>query len=112
MRRSMSAALRGTTLILVLNGPWASAHSYQAKTVRVKSLKGFHFLINPLCDKGDKSKIFINLDVVKKKSKEFDRTPKNYLHFVFIHSLLHLKGFDHSSRMESEEARVRALFKI
>lgn len=48
----------------------------------------------------------------KSKAKEFDRTYDNYLVFLFIHGLFHLKGFDHGSRMESEEARVRALFKI
>ncbi|MCF7865215.1 MAG: rRNA maturation RNase YbeY [Candidatus Pacebacteria bacterium] len=49
---------------------------------------------------------------VKSKAKEFERTYENYLVFLLIHGLFHLKGFDHGSRMESEEARVRALFKI
>lgn len=56
--------------------------------------------------------IFINPEKAKIKSKEFDRNFSNYLEFIFIHGLFHLKGFDHGSRMESEEAKVRASFNI
>jgi rRNA maturation RNase YbeY len=56
--------------------------------------------------------IFINPQKANVKAKEFDRTSKNYLIFIFIHGLFHLKGFDHGSRMEGEEARVRAFFKV
>lgn len=56
--------------------------------------------------------IIINPDKAKKKAKEFGRKFENYLVFLFIHGLFHLKGFDHGSRMEAEEARVRSLFKI
>ncbi len=64
----------------------------------------------PIAD--DMGEIYIYPEKAKQKAKEFDRTYENYLVFVFIHGLFHLKGFDHGSRMESEEARVRALFKI
>ncbi|MBU3668790.1 MAG: rRNA maturation RNase YbeY [Candidatus Taylorbacteria bacterium] len=60
----------------------------------------------------DAGEIIINPDKAKKKAKEFGRTFDNYLVFLFIHGLFHLKGFDHGSRMEAEEARVRRLFKI
>jgi probable rRNA maturation factor len=56
--------------------------------------------------------IYIHPEKARQKAKEFDRTFENYLVFLFIHGLFHLKGFDHGSRMESEEARVRALFNI
>ncbi len=56
--------------------------------------------------------IFINLDIARKKSKEFDRTEKNYLSFLVIHGLVHLKGFDHGSRMEREEAITRKRFNV
>lgn len=60
----------------------------------------------------ENGEIFINAEKTKSKSKEFDRTFENYLPFIFIHGLFHLKGYDHSSTMESKEAAVRALFKI
>ncbi len=56
--------------------------------------------------------IYINLDCAKKKSVEHDRTFENYLNFLFIHGLLHLKGMDHGSKMESEERKYCAIFKI
>lgn len=56
--------------------------------------------------------IYIHPDAAKKKAYEHGRDFQNYLIFLFIHGLFHLKGFDHGSRMENEEARVRALFKI
>lgn len=56
--------------------------------------------------------IYIYPEKAKQKAKEFDRTYQNYLLFLLIHGLFHLKGFDHGSRMENEEARVRALFKV
>ena len=69
----------------------------------------------PLDDLGPKSEIgevFINIDKADKKSKDFDRTPKNYLVFLFIHSLFHLKGLDHGDKMEKEEMKVRKIFGI
>lgn len=56
--------------------------------------------------------MFIHPDKARVKAKEFGRTFDNYLKFIFIHGLFHLKGFDHGSTMEREEARVRALFNI
>ncbi len=62
----------------------------------------------------DKSngEIFINIEKANKKSRDFDRTPKNYLTFLFIHSLFHLQGLDHGERMEKKEVEVRKLFGI
>lgn len=36
---------------------------------------------------------------------------KNYLAYLFIHGLLHLKGYEHSSKMESEECKILKRFK-
>ncbi len=56
--------------------------------------------------------IYLCWSIIKKKSKEFGRTPANYLDFIFIHGLLHLKGMQHGSKMESEEKRVCQKFVI
>jgi probable rRNA maturation factor len=48
----------------------------------------------------------------KSELKDFGRTFSNYLVFLFIHGLMHLKGFDHGSRMEREEAKIRQSFGI
>ncbi len=56
--------------------------------------------------------IVINPEKARRKAPLFERTFDNYLKFIFIHGLFHLKGFDHSSRMESEEEKIRKAFKI
>ncbi len=48
----------------------------------------------------------------KKEAPQFDRIYSNYLAFLFIHGLVHLKGFDHGSRMETEEKKIREKFSI
>ena len=56
--------------------------------------------------------IFINLEEAKKESKKFDRDFENFLGFLFIHGLVHLKGMTHGSRMEALEAKFRKQFGI
>jgi probable rRNA maturation factor len=56
--------------------------------------------------------IFLNLKQAKLEAKKFDRSYENFIAFLFIHGLMHLKGFDHSSRMESEEVTFRKKFGI
>ncbi len=56
--------------------------------------------------------IFINPRQTKSKAQLFERSFPNYLGFLFIHGLMHLKGFDHSSTMEREEEKVRKEFSI
>jgi probable rRNA maturation factor len=77
-------------------------------------------------DHGEKSRaelkygsgeIFINPDKARIKAKEFGRSFENYVKFLFVHGLMHLKGHDHeddegAERMEKAEKRVRAIFNI
>lgn len=56
--------------------------------------------------------IFINLSKAKKEAKNFDRKFDNFVAFLFIHSLMHLKGMDHSSTMEKAEEKIRKIFRI
>jgi len=60
----------------------------------------------------NEGEIFINLNESKKQAKKHGYTFDNFLKYLFIHSLLHLKGFEHSSKMESEEQRILKKFKI
>jgi ssRNA-specific RNase YbeY (16S rRNA maturation enzyme) len=43
---------------------------------------------------------------------EFDRTYENFLVFLFIHGLVHLKGYDHGDKMEKVEIKFRKKFNI
>jgi len=60
----------------------------------------------------ENGEIFINLQLCKKQCIEFERTYTNFVGFLFIHGLLHLKGYDHGSTMEREEVRYRTKFGI
>lgn len=64
----------------------------------------------PLGD--DAGEIFINPAEAKRQAKEFGRTPSNMIAFLYIHGLVHLKGFDHGATMERTEARFRKEFGV
>lgn len=51
----------------------------------------------------NEGEIYISLSTARKGAKEFDLTPLEFLHLLFIHGCLHLKGYDHSSTMEKLE---------
>jgi len=50
--------------------------------------------------------------VAKKEAAVLGLTPGNYLQYLFIHGLLHLKGFDHGSTMEQKEQEYSTQFKL
>ncbi len=56
--------------------------------------------------------MFINLEETRKMAPDFDRGYENFLGFLFIHGLVHLKGFEHGSKMEHEEGKYRKIFGI
>jgi len=56
--------------------------------------------------------IFICKSEAKKEMKKFDRSYENFLSFLFIHGLVHLKGYDHGVKMEKMEERFRKMFNI
>lgn len=60
----------------------------------------------------DAGEIFLCLSEAKKEAPKFDRDFNNFIAFLFIHGLMHLKGFDHSSTMESNEQQIRQDFHI
>jgi len=60
----------------------------------------------------NEGEIFINLAKAKKEAKQFERNFKNFVAFLFIHGLMHLKGFDHGSRMEKAEEKLRKQFGV
>ena len=64
----------------------------------------------PLSD--DFGEIYINPEMTKLEAKKFDRDYENFFAFFFIHGLVHLKGFDHGSTMESIEIQFRKKFGI
>ncbi|MBU0612253.1 rRNA maturation RNase YbeY [Patescibacteria group bacterium] len=43
--------------------------------------------------------------IVKREAKKFDKSFHDFMGFLVIHGMLHLKGMKHSSKMEREEKK-------
>lgn len=56
--------------------------------------------------------IFLDLEKARFEAPLFERPYTNFIAFLFIHALFHLKGLDHGTKMETAEKRIRMLFKI
>ena len=60
----------------------------------------------------NEGEIFINLFRAKTEASYFSYSLKDFIAFLLIHSLVHLKGFKHSGRMDREEQKIRDFFNI
>jgi len=56
--------------------------------------------------------IFICPSETQKERLKFDRTYNNFLLYLFIHGLVHLKGYDHGPKMDKIEEKFRKRFNI
>lgn len=54
---------------------------------------------------GTTGEIFITPTIARKEAKKFDMTPDGYIGFLFVHGCLHLKGHDHSDKMDVLEQK-------
>ena len=59
----------------------------------------------------DDGEILMDLNLIKEEARSQNENFKTYITYLFIHGLIHLKGFDHGSRMEGEEKKIREKFK-
>ena len=81
---------------------FADAKTSQALNKRFRGKnKPTNILSFPLTKKS--GEIVFHLPTVRKDMSAFSLTFKNFLGLLFIHGLLHLKGMQHSSKMESKE---------
>lgn len=60
----------------------------------------------------EEGEIVLCMKEVEAHAPRFSRTPSNFLKFLFIHGLCHLKGMTHGGRMEREEEKFRKKFNI
>ncbi|MDP2789159.1 MAG: rRNA maturation RNase YbeY [bacterium] len=51
----------------------------------------------------DEGEILLCKPVIRKEAKNFDRTYQEFLEYLVIHGMLHLKGMQHGSIMERVE---------
>ena len=50
--------------------------------------------------------IFIDLDTATKDAKKFGMSFREFVKYLFIHGLLHLKGMRHGATMETAEKKL------
>lgn len=76
--------------------------------------RGADYVPNVLAFELDKAsgEIFINPIEAKRQAPDFGRTHFNFIAFLYVHALCHLKGMEHGSRMEKTEETFRKLFGI
>lgn len=60
----------------------------------------------------NEGEIFISLSRARQKAPEFERSYLNFLQFLFIHGMVHLKGYEHGSTMEAVEEKIRKHFGV
>jgi len=58
----------------------------------------------------NEGEIFINLAYAKKRAPLYHKTFLKFIGFLFIHGLLHLKGYEHGSTMSEQEEKVCRAF--
>lgn len=56
--------------------------------------------------------IYINPNVARKQAPKFGVKTDVFIGHLFIHGLMHLKGYDHSSKMGRAEAKLRKEFSL
>lgn len=94
----LSLVLIGDTRARALN------RTYRAKNTPANVLS---FPLTP-----HSGEIFLNLARITREARHFDHTPAEHARYLLIHGCLHLKGYDHGSRMERAERDLCALFAI
>jgi probable rRNA maturation factor len=76
--------------------------------------RGKSYVPNVLSFPLDKThgEIYIAPTVASKEALSYGMTVRGYIGYLFIHGLLHLKGYDHGSTMEKLEKRHCTTFKL
>jgi len=69
-----------------------------------KKNKPTNVLSFPLSKKS--GEIFIDRVTARKEAKDFDMRVAEFVKYLFIHGLLHLKGMRHGSTMENAEKKL------
>ncbi len=71
-----------------------------------KEYRGKDYIPNVLSFPIDETmgEIFLNPKTARLEAPKFDLSVTNYLYYLLIHSMLHLKGFDHSDEMSAKES--------
>jgi probable rRNA maturation factor len=56
--------------------------------------------------------IYITPAVAAREAPKYNLTPRGYVGFLYIHGLLHLKGYDHGPKMEQTEQKYLKKYQL
>ena len=84
------------------------AMKYKKKSTLKKETIASNVLAFPLSKTS--GEILICKSTANKQAKNYQMDKQTFVTYLFIHGLLHLKGFTHSATMESEERRIMKRF--
>lgn len=62
-------------------------------------------------DKHD-GEIFLNIRKAAREARQMDTTTQKRVALLYVHGLFHLRGMDHSDKMEREEQRILRQFNL
>ena len=60
----------------------------------------------------DEGELFLCPEIIAQRFEDYGRSIDNFVMFLVVHSLHHLKGLDHGPAMEEAEKTTRTKFKI
>ena len=95
------------TLSLVFIG---DKRSQKLNTRYRKKNKPANILSFPLSD--SLGEIFINPHEARRHASQFNMTEIQFIGYLFIHGLLHLKGYEHGGTMSKEEKKFLKKFNM
>jgi probable rRNA maturation factor len=103
--KALAAVLPGWDISLVFAG------STRAKSLNEK-LRGKEYVPNVLSyESGKKSgEVIICLEVAKRQAPLYELSYPDFTGYLFIHALMHLKGYPHGPTMEKKERALLARF--
>ena len=56
--------------------------------------------------------IFLNIRKAEREARQFGVSATQRIALLYVHGLFHLKGLDHSDRMEAEEQKILRRFNL
>ncbi len=74
--------------------------------------KNYPTNILSFCLTKNSGELIIEPSCVKRDAKNFNMTYRTFLGFLLIHGMLHLKGLQHGSTMESKERYYKRVFEF
>lgn len=101
--KAVQVALPGWNISLVFVG------AARAKSLNL-SLRGKDYVPNVLSYESGKNsgEVVICLEEAKKQAPSYDLSYPEFTGFLFIHALMHLKGYPHGTTMEKKERALLA----